>query len=138
MAPPDLNDILTAVEVLQLGALDRIQLADVRRSFCQAVKRGHPDKAGGSVSSFNQVMQAYNTLRQYFKRRDDERKADETSPRAFRQPLVRRDMVFSEDDSAYYSQCRCGDIIEVPTAAIALDITQYTCATCSLMYSLEG
>ncbi|CDR96159.1 Chaperone J-domain superfamily protein, putative [Babesia bigemina] len=135
MGPDALRELARAARVLKLDTTKKIERDDVRCSFLQAVRESHPDKGAGSVNEFNEVMSAYNKLNRYFDERDEQAAYREQHQSSFGQPVYDHDMVFSEQENAYFFQCRCGELVEVSTIAIALGVKSYTCETCSLLYT---
>ncbi|GIX62274.1 DPH4 homolog [Babesia caballi] len=121
MGPQALKELVRAAGVLELQTEEKLDRAAVRRSFRRAVRTSHPDKSGGSVEVFNEVMWAYLTLNRYFDNKEHNGEATDAKGSTFHQPLSVVDMLYSEQDGAYFFQCRCGDVVEVATVALALE-----------------
>lgn len=136
MEATDLMELVKAAKTLKLASLTKIRITDVKRSFHQEVKVTHPDKVGGSFEAFNSVMHAYKTLLRYFEAKGSDTCNAKTDNRTFSQQILKSDMMFVESDLTYFYQCRCGELMEIPSVAISLDMRFFTCATCSLGYQL--
>ncbi|KAK1441711.1 hypothetical protein BgAZ_500430 [Babesia gibsoni] len=136
MATPYIRELCLSAEILQLQGIKEITREDVRRSFLQSVKVMHPDKRGGSFNAFDDLMRAYHTLLRYFDTKDAERKQGKQPSGVFKQNVFKSQTVYCESDSAYFLECRCGELCEFPSIALALGVRNFTCLTCSLVYHL--